>query len=125
MTAIPSQRSLMLALVEIVAKNRRLYATLVLFSVLPLLLFFYVADRWLRSASMKSLTTQSQMVSDFTAKIIEGKFADTKASMGYVASGKHLLEAYDRNDIQEMTDQSEEHTSELQSRPHLVCRLLL
>src|SRR3989442_7168598 len=27
--------------------------------------------------------------------------------------------------IGEMSDRSEEHTSELQSRPHLVCRLLL
>src|SRR3989442_11860175 len=28
-------------------------------------------------------------------------------------------------DIQRESDRSEEHTSELQSRPHLVCRLLL
>src|SRR5690554_7561572 len=27
--------------------------------------------------------------------------------------------------LEEGTDRSEEHTSELQSRPHLVCRLLL
>src|SRR5690554_7215033 len=29
------------------------------------------------------------------------------------------------DDIQIMANRSEEHTSELQSRPHLVCRLLL
>src|SRR5690554_7272580 len=29
------------------------------------------------------------------------------------------------NDLQEAVIRSEEHTSELQSRPHLVCRLLL
>src|SRR3989442_9402242 len=36
-------------------------------------------------------------------------------AMNSVANGK----------IRARTDRSEEHTSELQSRPHLVCRLLL
>src|SRR2546422_9565266 len=31
----------------------------------------------------------------------------------------------DRGDAQQVEDRSEEHTSELQSRLHLVCRLLL
>src|SRR3989442_9120147 len=30
-----------------------------------------------------------------------------------------------RDDLVDLVDRSEEHTSELQSRPHLVCRLLL
>src|SRR3989442_2932107 len=30
-----------------------------------------------------------------------------------------------KEDVQVLVDRSEEHTSELQSRPHLVCRLLL
>src|SRR5690554_6568264 len=33
--------------------------------------------------------------------------------------------SYDEEDIEKINNRSEEHTSELQSRPHLVCRLLL
>src|SRR3989442_7699222 len=32
---------------------------------------------------------------------------------------------FDAADVGDLVDRSEEHTSELQSRPHLVCRLLL
>src|SRR5690554_7450469 len=35
-----------------------------------------------------------------------------------------LIEALEKHDIK-LSARSEEHTSELQSRPHLVCRLLL
>src|SRR5690554_1401433 len=35
------------------------------------------------------------------------------------------VDAYYMQALQLMTQRSEEHTSELQSRPHLVCRLLL
>src|SRR5690554_7007417 len=35
------------------------------------------------------------------------------------------LEIVPRYNINHLFDRSEEHTSELQSRPHLVCRLLL
>src|SRR3989442_10813721 len=35
------------------------------------------------------------------------------------------LDALRRNDLEAREHRSEEHTSELQSRPHLVCRLLL
>src|SRR5690554_7276439 len=37
----------------------------------------------------------------------------------------HCLTRTRRSDQQDIVTRSEEHTSELQSRPHLVCRLLL
>src|SRR3989442_8955605 len=37
----------------------------------------------------------------------------------------HHARAVETEDHGELLDRSEEHTSELQSRPHLVCRLLL
>src|SRR3989442_11268664 len=47
----------------------------------------------------------------------------------YVADGRRLVGAHPRpeqaRDGDRGDDRSEEHTSELQSRPHLVCRLLL
>src|SRR5690625_7128553 len=36
-----------------------------------------------------------------------------------------IIYRYGLSDYKEMTQRSEEHTSELQSRGHLVCRLLL
>src|SRR5690554_3278466 len=47
--------------------------------------------------------------------IPEGDFQLSVYADGFVRHTRHLLHAY----------RSEEHTSELQSRPHLVCRLLL
>src|SRR5690554_7027620 len=58
------------------------------------------------------------------------------ARTGYVNAGDSLdlnvmIAAYDSSDVPRIkygindTIRSEEHTSELQSRPHLVCRLLL
>src|SRR3712207_7382705 len=38
---------------------------------------------------------------------------------------RHLLELLRRHDRPPIDDRSEEHTSELQSRQYLVCRLLL
>src|SRR3989442_9504337 len=41
---------------------------------------------------------------------------------------RHLHELHQRHGVEEVEPEdlrSEEHTSELQSRPHLVCRLLL
>src|SRR5690554_900957 len=42
-----------------------------------------------------------------------------------VAVNKMDLESYDETVFNSIQARSEEHTSELQSRPHLVCRLLL
>src|SRR5690554_6977874 len=50
---------------------------------------------------------------------------------GYLGSGTKVVDIqriYNQfltNQVRTTTSRSEEHTSELQSRPHLVCRLLL
>src|SRR2546429_3340726 len=49
-------------------------------------------------------------------------YAQTRGVAGAVA---RLIEAADPQDVTLEWDRSEEHTSELQSRLHLVCRLLL
>src|SRR5438445_7324425 len=50
----------------------------------------------------------------YSAQYRENAFSDDH----HVVSGKH-------DDLQHASDRSEEHTSELQSRQYLVCRLLL
>src|SRR5439155_12918045 len=45
-----------------------------------------------------------------------------------IGSGRHRRQRFDRGNLADpfaRLDRSEEHTSELQSRGHLVCRLLL
>src|SRR2546422_6357439 len=44
---------------------------------------------------------------------------------GAAAGGPRVLGAHPRSDSRALHPRSEEHTSELQSRLHLVCRLLL
>src|SRR5690554_3992698 len=50
---------------------------------------------------------------------------DANAWDNYRASYRPLAEFARRHDLPVFAARSEEHTSELQSRPHLVCRLLL
>src|SRR5690554_7365747 len=57
---------------------------------------------------------ENELFNNFRKRLIEGKSQARKRQSDYLAY--NLLDAIIR---------SEEHTSELQSRPHLVCRLLL
>src|SRR5436305_11485074 len=50
------------------------------------------------------------------------QFAPDGKSIYYLDSGQIMIRKFPTGD---QTQRSEEHTSELQSRPHLVCRLLL
>src|SRR5690554_7647412 len=49
-------------------------------------------------------------------------YVDTLYSKAYL---RHLINSNEILGLQIASIRSEEHTSELQSRPHLVCRLLL
>src|SRR3989449_7020462 len=57
------------------------------------------------------------------------KIAPTNPSLLYRPAaellGKTLREVFDPAQAEQFMERSEEHTSELQSRLHLVCRLLL
>src|SRR5690554_7673117 len=53
-----------------------------------------------------------------------GRGTDIKLSPEVKAAGGLAIIGTERHDSRRV-DRSEEHTSELQSRPHLVCRLLL
>lgn len=80
------------------AKRWRLYAVLVVCSVLPLLLFLYAADRLLRSASTKSLLQRTGPAADLAAFVIEERMADAKASLESLAVDPDLLHAWSHAD---------------------------
>src|SRR5215813_14426641 len=61
-----------------------------------------------------------------TPTVVEPSWSASALSRGKLAlSLCHTLAQSPRGSSQPFGSRSEEHTSELQSRPHLVCRLLL
>src|SRR5690554_7113252 len=62
-----------------------------------------------------------------SAQEIKGKVidAETGITVPYAKVGFPSINVYTSTDSTGAFYRSEEHTSELQSRPHLVCRLLL
>src|SRR5690554_7779782 len=65
---------------------------------------------------------QERFQKDFTA--LEKRQGVFKNVVSKVVKNNSIDELWAMKELQE-NDRSEEHTSELQSRPHLVCRLLL
>src|SRR3712207_8665329 len=59
------------------------------------------------------------------AAIVAEYFGGTQGSLGQVITQSAGLSRYDRAWAAVVAARSEEHTSELQSRQYLVCRLLL
>ena len=79
-------------------KRWRLYVTLIVCSVLPLLLFLYAADRFVRTAFTKSLLQQTGPAADLAAIVIEGRMTDAKASLESLAADPAVLDAWSRGD---------------------------
>src|SRR5690554_7107859 len=75
----------------------------------------------------------SKVGQQFVAGLLRHAPEITAVTNQWVNSYKRLVTGYDapvwiswaRNNQSALVRRSEEHTSELQSRPHLVCRLLL
>src|SRR5215813_7141521 len=59
-----------------------------------------------------------------STRVRPGRSASPKPTRPWCASGCAAA-SWSRSTAASAPDRSEEHTSELQSRPHLVCRLLL
>jgi PAS domain S-box-containing protein len=81
----------------------RLYASLVVCSVLPLLLFVYAADRSLRRTSIKNLLQQTGPAADLAAGAIEERLASAKTSLAALAADPALFHASSRNDRDRLT----------------------
>jgi hypothetical protein len=77
----------------------RLYVVLVVCSTLPLVLFLYAADRFLRSVTTKNLLQQTGPAADLAANVIEQGMADAKASLGSLAADPGLLDAWNHGDM--------------------------
>jgi len=84
-------------------KRWRLYAALVVCSVLPLVLFIYAADRFLRSATTKDLLQKTGPAADIAANVIEERMTDAKASLSAFAADPALLDAWKHRDLLRLT----------------------
>src|SRR5690554_7191588 len=82
-----------------------------------------VGYRWRPLSSWRWLALGAQASTAHMA----GTLSDTAGQITWWTLSPHLLvTAAPLQHVPELTlERSEEHTSELQSRPHLVCRLLL
>src|SRR5258707_11911506 len=60
--------------------------------------------------------------SDLVGREVAVRFRNAEIGLGDISIGVHLIEGAVAD---ELPSRSEEHTSELQSRQYLVCRLLL
>src|SRR3989442_2625431 len=61
----------------------------------------------------------------FRSLVFVGRVVAAVACMGHADLDQHMAGRGEAADLPAVHGRSEEHTSELQSRPHLVCRLLL
>ena len=81
----------------------RLYLTLVLLSILPLVLFLYAADRLLESAATKDLLVKSGAAADFSVKAINKKMNEAKGPLEALRDDPDMVDAWDRGDAQKLT----------------------
>ena len=83
-------------------KRWRLYAILVVCSVLPLLLFLYAADRVLRRTTTNSLLKQTGPAAELAANVITQRTSDARASLEFLAADPSLLDAWSHHDTQRL-----------------------
>src|SRR3989442_6322922 len=82
-------------------------------TLFPYTTLFRSADPW--RICFRALGSRNK---DFRRVLVERLLEDAPVAIA-------VREEYDRLTVGRSPCRSEEHTSELQSRPHLVCRLLL
>ena len=74
------------------------YVVLVLLSVIPLVLFLYSADRFLRSTTERRLNQQSRQFADLVAGMCQQQFGDEKNVLLSLAGRPDLVSAVERSD---------------------------
>src|SRR2546429_7339117 len=97
-----------------------------MFVVLYYLVFFFLMIRRPPRSTLFPYTTLFRSEADFHAATADAlRLAVVRSQRGVAHA--HNIDPVHRNLMvqHQVTDRSEEHTSELQSRLHLVCRLLL
>lgn len=77
----------------IIATRLRIYAVLVLFSVIPLTLFLYSADRYLRKATIRQIAKQSTEASDLAAGRFEERFSAATTLLESFATRPSIVQA--------------------------------
>lgn len=85
------------------AKRWRLYAILVVFSVLPFVLFLYAADRSLHRTTTNNLLQQTGPAAELAVHVITERTSDAKSSLESLADNPDLLQALNHNDISRVT----------------------
>src|SRR3989442_6369202 len=83
-------------------------------------MFFFLMIRRPPRSTLFPYTTLFRSLSTLMLLPIQARAQETLSD-----AASRAKDAWSAHDAQGLVGRSEEHTSELQSRPHLVCRLLL
>src|SRR5437763_3010784 len=86
----------------------RLYAALVVFAMLPLVLFLYVADWYLRRDFIRGLPPQTQRAAEIVGKLLDDKLTDVKSSLEAIAANPATFDAWDRGNSRILLSQLQE-----------------
>jgi PAS domain S-box-containing protein len=84
-------------------KRWRLYGTLVVCSALPLVLFLYAADHWLRKTYTDNLLQQIGPAADQAANALTEPLAKDTGELEAFAADPDLLDAWTHNDTRRLT----------------------
>jgi len=76
----------------------RLYAILVVCSVLPLLLFLYAADRVMRRTTTNNLLAQTGPAAETAVSVFTDRMSDARETLTDFAADPALLDAWNRSD---------------------------
>lgn len=80
-------------------KGWRLYTALVLLTALPLVLFLYASDRFVRRLTTRNLLQSSSNAADLAAKILEERMQRSSGSLQAFADDPAILSAWQHHDL--------------------------
>lgn len=90
------------------ATRLRTYAVLVLFAIVPLALFLFSADQFLRRDTTRKVTQQSVEATNLVAERFEERFTSATTLVGSFATRPSLVQAYKANNFEEIDQQLEQ-----------------
>ena len=82
----------------------KLYVILVLLSIVPLILFLYSADRFLRTSTVRRLDQQTGEVANLVSGVFQQQFSDAEKFLMSYATRPALVEAMKRGDMAHVSD---------------------
>lgn len=82
----------------------KLYVVLILLSIVPLIVFLYSADRFLRTSTVRRLDLQTGEFADLVSGVFQQQFSDAQNFLSSYATRPELIAAIKRGDMAAVTE---------------------